>query len=232
MNTSIGIHRYWTDTVDQRIDIAAAYDRQAPDWDRTIERLGFSQKYRLILQRELAGAPVDGQNRILDVGTGTGELALAVSETRAERGALEIEVVGVDISAQMLEIARAKFDRSAISFSGIESNIESLPLADSSFDYVVSAHAIEHADRPLKVLSELERVLVPGGTLVIMMTRCNPITLNIQRQWEVQCARSQKLGTVLRDFGLRDIRMPRYPNSLLCNWLSFCCIARKPECSA
>lgn len=63
--------------------------------------------------------------------------------------------------------------------------------------------------------------------MIVTMTRCNPVTRSIQRRWQVQCARSEKLEAVLRDFGMVDVRCLQYPGSLVCNLLSFCCVARK-----
>lgn len=150
-----------------------------------------------------------------------------MAETLAGRCVADFTTVGVDLSSRMLAVARDKFECAGFRFAPVHSDLERLPLPDSAFDYVLSAHAIEHSARPLRALAEAERVLAPGGTLIIMMTRCNPATTRLRRRWAVQCGRSRKLATVLRDFGLHEVHSVAYPNSPVCNWLSFCLVAGK-----
>lgn len=228
MTTSIGTLRFASAPAMSRKALADRYDREAPHWDCTIEELGFRSQYRELLAAEHFNV-CDGQTvQIVDAGCGTGELGLALALTLSYQRSISVETIGIDLSQEMLALASRKFSNDGVRFSSVCGDLEEIPLAGESADFVVSAHAIEHVAHPLKAFAELERILSPGGVLLVMMTRCHPVTLGIQRDWSVQCARSRKLSSVLRDFGLLEIRFPPYPRGVLCNLLSFCCIARKP----
>jgi len=98
-------------------------------------------------------------HRVLDVGCGTGNLMLALSEAVSR-----IELAGIDPCAEMLELARQKLPRS---IELRESGAEHLPFPSESFDVVVSTSALHDFRDPLRVLSEIKRVLKPNGELVI-----------------------------------------------------------------
>jgi SAM-dependent methyltransferase len=93
--------------------------------------------------------------RVLEVGGGEGELAERV------HGELGAEVIGVDQSAGMVEAQRAK---------GIDArpgDVQHLPFADGEFDVAVAAWMLYHVPDLERGLSELARVLRPGGRLVV-----------------------------------------------------------------
>ncbi len=92
--------------------------------------------------------------RLLDVATGPGTLAAEA----ANRGALP---VGVDLSLQMIELARRQYP--AIEFC--EADVEHLPFADDTFDAVVCAFGLGHFPRPEAAVAECGRTLLPGGRI-------------------------------------------------------------------
>lgn len=92
----------------------------------------------------------------LDLGCGTGNYTLELYK----RG---FQVVGVDISRRMLKIAQKKLPN--VKF--IKANAYSLPFEDNTFDLVLSVTMLEFIHEPEKVLSEVYRVLKPGGEAVI-----------------------------------------------------------------
>ncbi len=225
MQTSLGalVHSPATDTP----DIAVRYDEVAGSWDHTLARLGFLEAYRSVLDEATSELrPLDAVDS-LEIGIGTGEYSAALQDAFSRRRDTMLSVCGVDVSAGMLELANRKLSTLGIPFVGVLANGECLPLPSQRFDMVSAAHVVEHASSPLKLLAEMERVLRPGGIMITMMTRCNPVTRSIQKRWRVQCVRSQKLEAVLRDFGMTNIRMLSYPSGLTCNLLSFCCVATK-----
>ena len=100
-------------------------------------------------------SPVSGE-RWLDVGTGTGEVAL-----RAARAG--VDVTGVDISEALLDIARAKAGAANVTWE--LGDVQSLRFEDASFDGVASCFAVIFAPDPEAAAGELARVCRPGGRL-------------------------------------------------------------------
>jgi SAM-dependent methyltransferase len=92
--------------------------------------------------------------RLLEVGCGWGELAERLGE---ETGA---DVVAVDLSPRMVELARARGVDARIA------DVQALPFDDREFDCVVAAWMLYHVPDLDRGLAELARVLRPGGTLV------------------------------------------------------------------
>ena len=229
MTTSIGSARFEAPSRVPLQRLRSRYDQVADQWDRTLARLDFFGAYRRLFEREYDSLePVEAPD-ILDLGIGTGAAASALLSTLSARQRRVGAIVGADLSIQMLKRAEQRITAEGHHLRSVHSSVEEIPLSDSSFDLVVAAHVLEHAGRPLKAMAEADRVLRPGGRLIIMMTRCTPITLSIQKRWSIQCARSRKLETVLRDFGYEEIRFAGYPGSPVCNAISFCCIAAKPR---
>jgi SAM-dependent methyltransferase len=99
--------------------------------------------------------PVVGE-RWLDVGTGTGEVALRVSRAGAD-------VTAVDISKALLEIARAKPGAGGVTWE--LGDAQALPFDDGGFDGVVSCFAVIFAPNPEAAAHELARACRPGGRL-------------------------------------------------------------------
>lgn len=99
-------------------------------------------------------------SRVLDVATGTGNLALPL----ARAGCV---VTGVDIAPNLLEQARERAAEEKLSIQFDEGDAEALPYADASFDAVVTMFGAMFAPRPEIVAAELARVLRPGGRLAM-----------------------------------------------------------------
>ncbi len=102
--------------------------------------------------------------RILDVATGTADLAIAALRVDPE------QVIGIDISEGMLSVGRQKLTERHLSdrITLLQGDSEALQFADNSFDAIMAAYGVrnfEHLDRGL---AEMFRVLEPGGKLVIL----------------------------------------------------------------
>jgi demethylmenaquinone methyltransferase/2-methoxy-6-polyprenyl-1,4-benzoquinol methylase len=104
--------------------------------------------------------------RVLDVATGTGDLAVALSATSAE------EIVGLDISPGMLEVGIKKVAQKDLSdrVQMVVGDSEQLPYEDHYFDAITVAFGIRNFMNLEKGLSEILRVLKPGGLFVILET--------------------------------------------------------------
>lgn len=102
--------------------------------------------------------------QILDVATGTGDLALAAL------GANPDKVIGIDISGKMLEVGKKKILRKNLSdkIEMIQGDAENLPFQDQQFDAVLSAFGVRNFGDLNKGLSEMSRVLKVGGRALIL----------------------------------------------------------------
>jgi len=96
--------------------------------------------------------------RVLDVACGTG----IVARTAADRGAT---VTGVDLNEAMLTVAR----RVRPELDWRQGNAQDLPLADGSFDVVMSQMALMFLPEPAAALAEMARVVRPGGTVAVLV---------------------------------------------------------------
>lgn len=103
---------------------------------------------------------------ILDIATGTGDLAILMAQSGAKK------IVGVDISKGMLEVGRKKVaeknldDRITLEFG----DSEALPFEDNSFDAITVSFGIRNFESLEQGLSQILRVLKPGGIFVILET--------------------------------------------------------------
>ncbi|MEA2331080.1 MAG: demethylmenaquinone methyltransferase / 2-methoxy-6-polyprenyl,4-benzoquinol methylase [Thermoleophilaceae bacterium] len=136
--------------------VRAMFDRIARVYDRmnSVMTAGMHHRWR---RRAVDLAQAGPGTRALDVATGTGDLAIELSS----RGA---EVVGLDFSEPMLELARAKAP--AIQF--VQGNALELAYADASFDAVTVGFGARNFADLQRGLGELVRVTKPGGRVVIL----------------------------------------------------------------
>lgn len=104
-------------------------------------------------------------HRLLDVATGTGDLAIA-----ALRRYPNIEVVGLDFVSQMMTLGRHKIERRGLKkrFSLIQGDATTLPFADDTFDVAAIAFGIRNIPDRLQAIKEMRRVVVPGGQVLIL----------------------------------------------------------------
>ena len=104
--------------------------------------------------------------KVLDVATGTGDLAIAL--TRIE----DAKITGIDISEGMLSVGKEKIEKRKLSnrIELIHGDSENLPFIDNHFDAVTVAFGVRNFENLEKGLSEIYRVIRPGGRLVVLET--------------------------------------------------------------
>jgi ubiquinone/menaquinone biosynthesis C-methylase UbiE len=109
----------------------------------------------------------EGSIRVIDIGTGTGQLAFA---TIARWPA--VSVIGVDASSGMrdtaLALARANLGKAAVRFEAEVAFADSLPFADGAFDLALSSFVFQLVPNRARALREARRVLRPGGVLAFV----------------------------------------------------------------
>ncbi len=105
-------------------------------------------------------------NIILDIATGTGDLAINLAETNAEK------IIGLDISEGMLNVGKEKILNKSLQdrIEMVVGDSENLPFEDNTFDAITVGFGIRNFETLEKGLAEILRVLKPGGIFVILET--------------------------------------------------------------
>lgn len=115
---------------------------------------------------ERAASLIDlsSEGRFLEIGFGTGMLA----EMMASRATAGL-VAGVDPSPLMVETARRRLHHMGVRHELIEGTAENLPWPDASFDAAAALHSFQFWPDPVAALTEIRRVLRPGGRLILIL---------------------------------------------------------------
>lgn len=106
----------------------------------------------------------NGQH-IIDIATGTGDVAFAIDKK------YDVSIVGLDISKNMLKIAKVKLEKKKTENTKIEfihGDAEDLPMGDNSYDHICISFGFRNLGNYDKALKEFHRVLKPGGRLCIL----------------------------------------------------------------
>lgn len=144
--------------------IRQMFSQIAPRYDLLNHLLSLGVDYwwrRVAVRRALPR----GEDPILDVCTGTADLAL--SYWRAARGT--VPVVGVDFSGAMLRLARQKCQRvGASNIHLVQADATALPFGSELFQIVSAAFGLRNMEAPQRALHEMVRVCRPGGRVVIL----------------------------------------------------------------
>ncbi|MEQ3662290.1 MAG: bifunctional demethylmenaquinone methyltransferase/2-methoxy-6-polyprenyl-1,4-benzoquinol methylase UbiE, partial [Flavobacterium sp.] len=138
--------------------ISGNYD----DLNRVIS-FGIDVKWRKkVLKLVAAKSP----NTVLDIATGTGDLAILMTNTSAT------EIIGLDISAGMLEVGKKKITEKKLEnkIQMVLGDSENIPYPDSYFDAITVAFGVRNFETLEKGLAEILRVLKPNGVFVILET--------------------------------------------------------------
>ncbi len=147
---------------------------------------------------------------LLDIGTGTGHILQVLASHVGS-------AVGVDISHDMLKVARAQLDRRELRNCHVRhADMYQLPFADSSFDAVTFHQVLHFADDPLAALGEAVRVLRPAGRLVVVdLLRHDQEWLRSERHHRRLGFAEEEMVGWFRELGLVPEAPRRLPGSEL-----------------
>jgi ArsR family transcriptional regulator len=143
-----------------RSEAAASYFRDnAAEWDRIRSLHIDDREVERVLSDRITGHQIEDY---LDIGTGTGRL-LELFGGQAQHA------VGVDLSREMLAVARANLERAGLRHCSVrQADLYQLPLAGASFDVVTMHQVLHYLEDPAAAIAEAARVVRPGGLLVIV----------------------------------------------------------------
>jgi demethylmenaquinone methyltransferase / 2-methoxy-6-polyprenyl-1,4-benzoquinol methylase len=144
--------------------IATMFDAIAPRYDllNHVLSAGMDRGWR---DRAVDALSLSPGARVLDLCTGTGDLAIAIVHR-----ASGVTVVGIDFAAEMLRLARAKVSGASLDrrIRLVRGDATHIPLPDRSCDAATIAFGIRNVAEPQHALAELARVIRPGGRLAIL----------------------------------------------------------------
>lgn len=154
---------YKEQDADKKTQVGQMFDNISPRYDFLNHFLSMGTD---IYWRKVAiGMLKKGTNRqILDIATGTGDFAIEALALNPEK------VTGVDISEGMLEVGREKIRKKNLShiIDLRTGDSENLPFADNNFDTIIVSFGVRNFQHLEKGLAEMQRVLKPGGTVLVL----------------------------------------------------------------
>jgi len=183
------------------------------DADSYNDVVDYFDRYTERFARHLPGPMMDlafvqADHHVLDVGTGTGIVALDVA-VRLEDGG---KVVGIDLSDGMLATAIAKAERLQLSehTQFLKMDAENLEFPDNSFDAALSLYALRHFPNPEKSVAEIYRVVKPGANIVVAVGS-QPTLVSLEGIKAVM----RRLGSIGRKTLGRELQACEFMDSLV-----------------
>jgi demethylmenaquinone methyltransferase/2-methoxy-6-polyprenyl-1,4-benzoquinol methylase len=159
------IKPYKDSALGKKEQVAQMFDTISENYDglNRVISLGIDVKWR----KEVV--QIVGKNnpkQILDIATGTGDLAIMMAELNPDR------IVGLDISSGMLEVGKQKITEAKLSnkIEMIVGDSEEMPFKDNTFDAITVSFGVRNFANLHKGITEIARVLKPTGVLVILET--------------------------------------------------------------
>jgi demethylmenaquinone methyltransferase/2-methoxy-6-polyprenyl-1,4-benzoquinol methylase len=156
---------YKDSSLSKKEQVAQMFDTISGNYDNLnrVISFGIDVKWR---KKVLEMVRKSNPKTILDIATGTGDLAILMSQTKADK------IIGLDISAGMLEVGVQKIAAKNLTqtIEMVLGDSENMPFEDDYFDAITVAFGVRNFENLEKGLAEILRVLKPNGTFVILET--------------------------------------------------------------
>src|SRR4030042_850356 len=182
------------------------FDGIARNYDTPAQVFSLFQ-YRYWRRSLVSKLKIDSQALVLDVATGPAGVAIDIA------GKTGCWITGMDISDRMLEQARVNLKAADLTslVSLVKGRAENLPFPDHTFDVVVFTFLFRYVDEPRTVMSELARVLKPGGQMALLEVYM-PRGLILHPLWLLHTRLVMPLGTRFLTPGWREVGTFLGPN--------------------
>ena len=162
---SKNITPYKESSLSKKEQVAQMFDTISGNYDglNRVISFGIDVKWR---KKVLNLVSSSNPKMILDIATGTGDLAILMATTKAEK------IIGLDISSGMLEVGKKKIADKNLSdkIEMMLADSENMPFEDNTFDAITVAFGVRNFENLEKGLAEILRVLKPNGIFVILET--------------------------------------------------------------
>jgi demethylmenaquinone methyltransferase/2-methoxy-6-polyprenyl-1,4-benzoquinol methylase len=156
---------YKNSTLGKKEQVAQMFDTISGNYDNLnrVISFGIDVKWRKKVLKIVSDSK---PKTILDIATGTGDLAILMAQSKAEK------IIGLDISAGMLEVGRKKVEEKKLSnkIELILGDSENMPFEDNYFDAITVGFGVRNFENLEKGFAEILRVLKPNGVFVILET--------------------------------------------------------------
>lgn len=162
---SVKVTPYKDSDLNKKQQVTKMFDTISKEYDglNRVISFGIDIKWR---NKVVALVKETNPETILDIATGTGDLAINLTKTNAKK------IIGLDISEGMLEVGRKKIANKKLeeSITMLVGDSENLPFENDTFDAITVAFGIRNFENLEKGLSEILRVLKPNGIFAILET--------------------------------------------------------------
>ena len=159
------INPYKDSKLGKKEQVAQMFDNISENYDglNRVISFGIDVKWR---KKVVSIIGKNNPKQILDIATGTGDLAIMMAGLNPDK------VIGLDISAGMLEVGKQKIAKANLSekIEMIVGDSENMPFDDNTFDAITVSFGVRNFANLNNGLKEINRVLKPGGTFVILET--------------------------------------------------------------
>lgn len=159
------VNPYKNSDLGKKQQVAQMFDTISNEYDglNRVISFGIDIKWRKKVVK-IIGAT--NPEKILDIATGTGDLAINLTETNASK------IIGLDISKGMLNVGRKKIEKLQLNnqIEMVFGDSENIPFEANYFDAITVAFGVRNFENLEKGLSEIYRVLKPNGTFVVLET--------------------------------------------------------------